>query len=75
MFGSRVCRGATGSGSVSIPSGGLFSKAVGVGQSGGRTKPLVLHTHYPPTGTAVSGTSVITPGSGGSRLVWNVVDA
>jgi Icc-related predicted phosphoesterase len=57
------------------PGGGLFSKAGGVGQSGDRTKPLVLLSHYPPSGTAVSGTSVITPDSGGSRLVWNIIDA
>jgi Icc-related predicted phosphoesterase len=57
------------------PGGGLFSKAVGVGESGDRTKPLVLLSHYPPSGTAVSGTSVITPDSGGSRLVWNIIDA
>jgi Icc-related predicted phosphoesterase len=57
------------------PIAGLFSKAAGVGQSGDRTKPLVLLSHYPPSGTAVSGTSVITPDSGGSRLVWNIVDA
>ena len=57
------------------PGDGLRSKAVGVGESGDRTKPLVLLTHYPPSGTNVSGTSVITPDSGGSRLVRQIVEA
>lgn len=57
------------------PNDGLSSKAVGVGESGDRTKPLVLLTHYPPSGTKVSGTSVTTPDSGGSRLVRLIVES
>jgi Icc-related predicted phosphoesterase len=56
------------------PDEGLRPKAVGVGESGDRAKPLVLLTHYPPSGTAVSGTTVLTPDSGGSRLVRQVVE-
>lgn len=57
------------------PSEGLCSKAVGVGKSGDPALPLVLLTHYPPSGTNVSGTSVVTPDSGGSRLVRGIVEA
>ncbi len=57
------------------PDEGLRSKAVGVGESGNCAKPLVLLTHYPPSGTAVSGTTVLAPDSGGSRLVRQVVEA
>jgi Icc-related predicted phosphoesterase len=57
------------------PDEGLRDKAVGIGESGDRAKPLVLLTHYPPSGTAVSGTIVLTPDSGGSRLVRQVVEA
>jgi Icc-related predicted phosphoesterase len=57
------------------PDAGLRAKAVGVGESGDRTKLLVLLTHYPPSGTAVSGTAVLTPDSGGSRLVRQVVES
>lgn len=56
------------------PDEGLHSKAVGVGESGDRTKPLVLLTHYPPSGTKVSGTTIMTPDSGGSRLVRKIVE-
>ena len=57
------------------PNEGLFSKAVGMGKSGNQAKPLVLLTHFPPSGTNVSGTSVVTPDSGGSRLVRQIVEA
>ena len=57
------------------PNEGLRAKAIAVGVSGDRGKPLVLVTHYPPAGTKVSGTSVVTPDSGGSRLVRQVVEA
>jgi Icc-related predicted phosphoesterase len=57
------------------PDEGLRARVVGVGESGDREKPLVLLTHYPPSGTGVSGTSVITPDSGGSRLVRQIVEA
>lgn len=57
------------------PADQLRAKAVGMGEPGDRTKPLVLLTHYPPSGTNVSGTSVITPDSGGSRLVRQIVEA
>lgn len=57
------------------PDEGLRGKAVGVGESGDRAKPLVLLTHYPPSGTAVSGTTILTPDSGGSRLVRQVVES
>ena len=55
------------------PDPGLRAKAVGVGESGDRAKPLVLLTHFPPSGTAVSGTALPSPDSGGSRLVRQVV--
>ncbi len=57
------------------PSEGLLSKAVAGGKSGDLAKPLVLLTHYPPSGTNVSGVSVVTPDSGGSRLVRQIVEA
>lgn len=57
------------------PDEGLLAKAVGLGQSGNGTKPLVFLTHYPPSGTSVSGTSCVTPDSGGSRLVRQIVEA
>jgi Icc-related predicted phosphoesterase len=53
----------------------LRAKAVGAGESGDLTRPLVLLTHYPPSGTAVSGTTVMTSDSGGSRLVGQIVEA
>jgi Icc-related predicted phosphoesterase len=57
------------------PEGALLEKAVALGKSGDPAKPLVLLTHYPPAGTRVSGTSVPTPDSGGSRLVRAIVEA
>jgi Icc-related predicted phosphoesterase len=57
------------------PDEGLRAKAVGAGEAGDLTRPLVLLTHYPPSGTAVSGTTVMTPDSGGSRLVRQIVEA
>jgi len=54
---------------------GLRAKAVAMGAIGDRGKPLVLVTHYPPAGTKVSGTTVLTPDSGGSRLVRHIVEA
>jgi Icc-related predicted phosphoesterase len=57
------------------PDEGLRAKAVAMGESGDRKKPFVLLTHYPPAGTQVSGTSVMTPDSGGSRLVRQIVEA
>ena len=57
------------------PDEGLRAKAIALGSSGDRGKPLVLVSHYPPTGTNVSGTSVVTPDSGGSRLVRQIVEA
>lgn len=57
------------------PDEGLLAKAVEVGRAGDPAKPLVLLTHYPPAGTQVSGTSVLTPDSGGSRLVRHIVEA
>ncbi len=57
------------------PDAGLRAKAVAVGESGDRTKPLLLLTHFPPSGTAVSGTTVFTPDSGGNQLVRQVVEA
>lgn len=57
------------------PNDGLRSKAVGVGESGDRAKALVLLTHYPPNGTKVSGNTVVTPDSGGSRPVRQIVEA
>jgi Icc-related predicted phosphoesterase len=56
------------------PDGGLRAKAVAMGEAGDRKKPLVLLTHYPPAGTQVSGTSVLTPDSGGSQLVRKIVE-
>lgn len=56
------------------PDEGLRAKAVGAGDSCGRAKPVILLTHYPPSGTEVSGTSVITSDSGGSRLVRQIVE-
>jgi len=38
-------------------------------------KPLVLLSHYPPTKTAISGTTCVTPDSGGSALVRQIVEA
>jgi Icc-related predicted phosphoesterase len=46
-----------------------------MGEAGDRKKPLVLLTHYPPSGTRVSGVSVLTLDSGGSRLVRRIVEA
>lgn len=57
------------------PDEGLRAKAVAMGAAGDRAKPLVLVTHYPPAGTQVSGTTVVTPDSGGSRLVRQIVEA
>lgn len=37
--------------------------------------PLLFLTHYPPSGTGVSGTSRSSPDSGGSRLVRKIVEA
>lgn len=56
------------------PDEGLRAKSIQIGATGDRTKPLVLVTHYPPTGTKVSGTTVVTPDSGGSRLVRQIVE-
>lgn len=38
-------------------------------------KPLVLLSHYPPTRTAISGTTYMTPDSGSSALVRHIVEA
>lgn len=57
------------------PDEGLLAKAVAMSGTGDRGKPFVLLTHYPPSGTQVSGTSIITPDSGGSRLVRQIVEA
>jgi Icc-related predicted phosphoesterase len=38
------------------------------------SKPLILLSHYPPTRTAVSGTTYLTPDSGGSALVRKIVE-
>lgn len=43
------------------------------GRSGGGP-PLVLLSHYPPSRTAVSGVSRISPDSGGSVLVRAIVE-
>ena len=40
----------------------------------GASKPLVLLSHFPPSKTAVSGITLITPDSGGSVLVRAIVE-
>jgi Icc-related predicted phosphoesterase len=53
----------------------LCARGAAMGEAGDRKKPLVLLTHYPPSGTRVSGVSVLTLDSGGSRLVRRIVEA
>src|SRR5258708_5323487 len=57
-----------------LPDGGLRAKAAAMGEPGNRKKPLVLLTHYPPAGTQVPGTTIMTPDSGGSRLVRQIIE-
>lgn len=54
--------------------GDVLKLAIDLWGSLNSAKPQVFLAHYPPSGTAIAGTSQPTPDSGGSRVVRRIVE-